>query len=191
MHRIDRMGTVATKLVTAEELLAMPEIHCRYELIRGRVIERQFGGVREGIASSRIFLNMAVYVEQRDLGMVLAGRTGYQIEFDPDHVRAPSIAFIKRERLGLVERDYQGYFPAAPDIVVENATISDTYYYMDNKVQDWLTAGTGMVIVVNADNKSVMVHHSLTQVERFVIGDTLDGGDVVPGWSMPVADVFS
>lgn len=184
------MATTGTKLMTAEELLAMPEIHCRYELIRGRVIERQFGGAREGIASSRIFLNLAVYAEQRDLGMVLTGRAGYQIEFAPDHVRAPSIAFIKRERLGLVERDYQGYFPAAPDIVIENATTSDTYQYMDNKVQDWLTAGAGMVIVVNADNKSVMVHHSLKQADRLTQGDTLDGGNVLPGWSMPVADIF-
>ena len=184
------MDTDATNLVTAEELLAMPEIHCRYELIRGKVIERQFGGGREGIAASRMFRRLAEYVERHDLGMLVAGSVGYQLEFNPDHVRAPSISFIKRERLGLVEKGYEGYFPAAPDLVIENATMSDTYYYIDDKVQDWLKAGAGMVVVVNVDNKSVLVHHSLKHATRLSTDDNLDGGDVVPGWSIAVADIF-
>ena len=184
------MATTTTKLVTAEELLAMPEISCRYELIRGKVIEREFSGMREGSSATTILLRLANYVERNDLGMVIVGNVGYQIEFDLDHVRAPSISFIKRERLGLVERDFEGYFPAAPDVAIEYATINDSYFYMDNKVQDWLTAGAGMVIVVNVDSKSVAVHHSLRQAVRLMVGDTLDGGDVVPGWSMPVEDIF-
>ena len=185
--------TTATRLMTAEELLAMPEEECRYELVRGKLISRQWAGARDGIASSNILFNLYGYTKENNLGMTYPANVGFQIESDPDHVRAPSVAFVESERVEVARSDEKyrdSYFPGAPDLAVEVVIPSDTYYYMNGKITDWLNAGTRMVIVVIADIPLVKVYRSLTDVSALTEADTLDAGDVVPGWRMAVAEIF-
>lgn len=82
------------------------------------------------------------------------------------------------------------YFPGAPDLAVEVVIPSDTYFYIEDKVADWLNTGTRMIIVVNADLQTAAVYRSPTDVVILTETDTLDGGDVVPGWRMAVSEVF-
>ncbi|MGH8059597.1 MAG: Uma2 family endonuclease, partial [Candidatus Entotheonellia bacterium] len=88
-------------------------------------------------------------------------------------------------------RDSEGYWPGAPDLAIEVISPSDTYTEVEEKVLDWLEAGTRMVIVVNPRKRVVTVYRSLAHIVILTEGDTLDGGDVVPGWTMPVRDVFA
>ena len=72
------------------------------------------------------------------LGMPYPAETGFQIETDPDHVRAPSAAFVGPERMKLVENDdprYDRYFPGPPDLAVEVVIPSDTYFYIEEKLR--------------------------------------------------------
>ena len=66
----------------------------------------------------------------------------------------------------------------------------DRHTDVAEKVSEWLEAGAGMVIVVNPRNRTVQVYTSDGVIE-LTEADTLGGGDVVPGWTMPVADIFS
>ena len=186
--------TTATRLMTAEELLAMPKGEVRYELVRGELVSRLWAGVRDGIASANVMESLYTHARQNKLGMVYPGNTGFQIESDPDHVRAPSVAFVNSERVKLVKRDFETYryryFPGAPDLAGEVVIPSDTYFYIEDKVADWLNTGARMVIVVNAGLETVKVYRSLTDVSVLTEADTLDGGDVVPGWRMAVAEIF-
>ena len=183
-----------TKLMTAEELLEMPDDGFRYELVRGELVRRQYAGMRYAGATSNILFCMYKYVKEEALGMIYPPETGFQIETDPDHVRAPSVAFVSPERMKLVENDDPGqdrYFPCAPNLAIEVVIPSDTYYYIEDKVADWFDTGAHGVIVVNADLHTVRVHRSLKETVHLAQSDTLDGGDVVPGWRMPVADIFA
>ena len=177
------------KLITAREFIKMPDEGSRMELIAGKVTRRRYAWWNESLAGTAVFMSITNYLERKDLGgMVLASQVGYHIKSDPDHVRVPSLGYIRQERMDVEDPDF--FFPGAPDIAIENATTCDTYYYMDEKVRAWFEAGAGMVIVLNVHNKSVMVHHSLKQATRLTAGDALDGGDVVPGWTMAVAGIF-
>ena len=183
----------AVRLMTAEELLGMKEEECRYELVRGALVSRQWAGVRYANASSNILFSLLMHTKESDLGMTYPANVGFQIETDPDHVRAPSAAFVNSQRMKLVKRDESyrdSYFPGAPDLAVEVVIPSDTYYYMDGKIADWLNVGARMVIVVIADIPMVKVYRSPTDFNVLTETDTLDGGDVVPGWSMPVSEIF-
>ena len=67
---------------------------------------------------------------------------------------------------------------------------SDTYAEVEEKILEWLDAGTGLVILVNPRQRSVTVYRSRSEIAVLREEDVLEGGDVVPGWSMPVRDVF-
>ena len=187
------MATTA-RLITAEELLDMREEECRYELVRGKLISRLWAGVRYAIASSNLLFSLGMHIRENKLGTTYPANTGFQIESDPDHVRAPSVAFVNSKRMKLVKSDFETYrdryFPGAPDLAVEVVIPSDTYFYIEDKVADWLNAGTRMVIVVNADLQTAAVYRSSTDITILTEADMLDGDDVVPGWCMPVSEIF-
>ena len=187
------MATKA-KLMTAEELLEMPDDGFRYELVRGELVRRQYAGMRYAHASSKIVFSLPMNKINDKLGMSYPPETGFQIETDPDHVRAPCAAFVGPERMKLVENDDpcdDRYFPGPPDLAVEVVIPSDSYFYIEEKIVDWLDAGARMVIVVNADYRILKVYRSSTDITILTEQDTLEGGDVVPGWRLPVADIFA
>jgi Uma2 family endonuclease len=129
------------------------------------------------------------YVRAHRLGTVYAAETGFQLASDPDMVRAPDGAFVRRERAEAVGAG-AGYWPGAPDLTVEVISPNDIYAEVEEKIFDWLSAGTRMVIVVNPRRRVVTVYRSLTDIVVLTERDTLDGDDVVSGWTMPVAEIF-
>ncbi len=183
------MATTGTNLMTAEDLLSMPDDGYRYELIRGELIKMAPASHAHGRQASRISMRLGTFVEHNNLGETYAAETGFVLARNPDHVLAPDAAFVRGERADDA-RDVSGYFPGAPDLAVEVISPSDRYIEVEEKVADWLQSGSLMVIVVNPRNRTVRVHTPGGVIE-LTEADTLDGGDVVPGWSMPVADIFS
>lgn len=181
---------VQSKPVTAEELFAMPDDGFRYELVRGELRKMTPAGGRHGYLALEIGAELRNHVKAHELGRVFAAETGFLLASDPDTVRAPDAAFVRRERIeevGLVD----GYWPGAPDLAVEVISPSDTYTEVEEKVIDWLEAGTRMVVVVNPCRKAITVYQSRSDIAVLTAEDTLDGGDVVPGWSVPVRELFA
>jgi len=179
----------ANQLITAEELLRMPDDGYRYELIRGELRKMAPAGYLHG----RIAINMTTpldcYVRDHDLGVVCAAETGFKLASNPDVVRAPDVAFIRRDRVEEVG-DVEGYWPGTPDLAVEVISPSDTYAEVQEKVFDWLEAGTQMVILVMPRKRAVTVYQSMTNIIMVTEHDTLDGNDVVAGWKIPVRELF-
>ena len=133
---------------------------------------------------------LAIHVKTNGLGKVYAAETGFQLESNPDHVRAPDAAFVRRQRVEEVQ-DEPGFFPGAPDLAIEVISPSDLYTEVDEKVADWLDAGTIAVILVDPRRRVVKLHRSMTDVVVLNEEDTLDVDDVVPGWQMPVGEIFA
>lgn len=179
---------VIQKPVTAEELLEISGDGVRRELVQGEVRRMAPAGYRHG----RIVLNVTTpldrFVRENNLGAVLAAETGFKIASNPDTVRAPDVAFVSRERIGEVG-DVEGYWPGAPDLAVEVVSPNDSYAGVEDKVDNWLRAGTRMVVIVNPGGETVTVR-SPTEIKILTKGDTLDGEEVVRGWTLPVANIF-
>ncbi|MGH7572932.1 MAG: Uma2 family endonuclease, partial [Gemmatimonadota bacterium] len=129
------------------------------------------------------------HVRANALGVAYAAETGFILESDPDTVRAPDAAFVRRERLKEAV-DAAGFFPGAPDLAVEVVSPGDGNAEVEAKVAGWLEAGTRMVIVVNPVQRTVQVYRGLNEVVLLKETDELDGGSVVPGWTVPVGDLF-
>ena len=83
-----------------------------------------------------------------------------------------------------------GFWPGAPDLAVEVISPGDTYTEVEEKVHDWLNAGTHMVLVLNPRTRSVTIYTSSTTVVRLTESDTLTGGEVLPGFTCQVSGLF-
>ena len=180
---------VRRKPVTAEELLRIPDDGLRRELVRGEVRTMAPAGNVHGRIAINVSTPLDQYVRAHDLGVVFAAETGFKIAGNPDTVRAPDAAFVRRERVKAVG-EVEGYWPEAPDLAVEVVSPNDLFAEVEEKVADWLAAGTRMILVVNPRARTVTVRLSEKESRIFSEEETLDGGRVVPGWTLPVADVF-
>jgi Uma2 family endonuclease len=181
---------VQNRLVTAEELLDMPDDGCQYELIRGELKKMSPPGEGHGILVVRVTLSLGNHVQANKLGQVYAGEAGFKLSVDPDTVRAPDVAFVSQERLDKLAPG-TGYRPEAPDLVIEIISPSDRYTDVDEKVSEWLDAGVGMVLVLNPRNRTVRMYRSQGEMQLLKEGDVIDGADVVPGWRLPIGELFS
>jgi Uma2 family endonuclease len=178
-----------TELKTAEDLLGMPDDGMRRELVAGELREMAPSGHEHGRVTMRLSSPLALHVDEHGLGAVYAAETGFLLARDPDTVRAPDIAFVRSDRLATAPSG-RGYFPGAPDLAVEVISPGDTYSEVEAKVEEWLNAGTQMVVVVNPRNRTLKVHRSRTEIAVLTDADTFDGGDVVPGLRLAVSRVF-
>ncbi|MDE2939944.1 MAG: Uma2 family endonuclease [Chloroflexota bacterium] len=178
------------RLVTVEELLEMPDDGFRYELARGKLRKMAPAGARHGRSAGKVARPLMNHVATNNLGEVYIAEAGFLLASDPDHVRVPDVAFVRRERFEDVG-DTEGFFPGPPDLAVEVILPSDRYTEVAEKVEGWLVAGTRMVIVVDPRRRVVSVHLPGKEPVTLHEHETLDGGAVVPGWSMPVADIFA
>ncbi len=183
------MPATGANLITAEELLLMPENECRYELVRGKLIRKPFPEHLTGFYTANIGAELAIFVKGNRLGRAYSPNAGFLLERDPDTVLAPSAPYMRQERVEAVSGT-EGFFPGAPDFVAEVISPSDSLPNVYEKVEEWLNAGVRLVVVINPRNKTVQVHRSMKDVVTLTEEDTLDGGDVVPGWHLPVIDLF-
>jgi Uma2 family endonuclease len=174
---------------TADELLRLPRGRNRYELIQGELKTMAPAGYEHGTLAALITSLLLMHVRAQKLGAVTASETGFKLASNPDTVRAPDAAFISQKRLDEVG-PVQGYWPGAPDLAVEVVSPNDLYTEVSDKVAEWLEAGSGMVVVVNPRRQQVFVHAPDTDVKVLGVDDTLDGGEVVPGWQLPIKELF-
>jgi len=183
------MSTAAKRLVTAEELLHLPDDGLRRELVYGEVIEMTPAGFPHGAVAARLVLRLAGFVEERGLGAVLTADPGFVLRRDPDVVRAPDAAFVSKERLPA--EPIEGFFPGAPDLAVEVVSPSETSAEIEAKVAEYLAAGARLVWVVYPTLDKVRVWRSPTDTTVLGLDDPLDGEDVLPGFTCPLREVLA
>jgi Uma2 family endonuclease len=181
--------STTTQLITADDLLRMPDDGLRYELVKGKLIAMPPAGNIHGKRAMRLGWRLAQHVEAHHLGVVFAAETGFKLASDPDTVRGVDIAFVSQKRVDEVG-DVEGYWPGAPDLAVEVVSPGDTYTEVEEKVAEYLDAGVKAVWVVNPRRRSITIYRSLSDITILTEQDTLDAGDVVPGFRCRVGEVF-
>ena len=177
------------KLLTADDLLRLYSEGTGGELIRGVLVEKVSAGIRHGeIVTTLIFLLLS-FIRPLRLGRLVASDAGMMLERGPDTVREPDIAFISAEKLPL-DVDVPGFYEGAPDLVVEIASPSDSLAAVNDKAQMWLRFGVALVWVVFPESRTVEVHPASGPPVLLGEQDNLDGGDVLPGFTCAVQDIF-
>ncbi len=188
------MSAPDTKLMTADELLALPTYgpggDRRYALIRGELKEMSPAKPLHGIVCARLTIRLGNFVEEHALGEVLGAEAGFLVETDPDSVVAADAAFVSSERLAGVE-SFEKFLPFAPDLAVEVLSPGNTVQEIDEKIALYFAAGARLVWVFNPKRRTAAAHRSPFDVRILGEGDALDGGDVLPGFSLELSKLFA
>jgi Uma2 family endonuclease len=175
--------TVAT-LVTADELLGLPEDGWRYELVRGELQKMSPTGGRHGEVSMELYVSLGAFVKQHRLGRVYGADTGFTITRGPDTVRCPDAAFVRSERVIRTAK----FIERTPDAVFEVISPSDRYSEVEEKTRQWLRAGAAVVVLIDPDTETVRIHRTGSTV---TVNDVIEIDDVIPGWRLPLSELFA
>ncbi|MCH8043200.1 MAG: Uma2 family endonuclease [Planctomycetes bacterium] len=180
--------STTTQPLTADDLRNMPRDDMRHELVRGELRDMVPAGFDHGAIGSNLLAMLWQHVKAENLGIVVGPDTGFFIARDPDTVRCPDVGFVQRDRVPS-PRPVK-FWDGAPDLAVEVISPSDTALAVDEKVQDWLDAGTQEVIVINPKQKSVKVFRSGPAASVLQEGDVLEALESVPGFRCEIAELF-
>jgi Uma2 family endonuclease len=189
--------TAPDALMTAEQLFEYSLPDKRVELVRGRLLIREPPGMRHGEFAARLVTALsnflAVHRTARGapatLGRVLTCDPGFVLERNPDTVRAPDVAYVSRERFpGPVPVRYG---ERAPDLAIEIRSPTDRSGAVLSKVSQWLTAGALLVWVIDPGRQLAIVYRADDSQSILTVQDVLDGEDVLPGFALPLADLFA
>ncbi len=179
---------VEKKLVSVQEFeafTALPENRDRhFELIHGEIVEKM-PTEQHGMIALKIGSRILSYVEQNQRGRV-AVEVRHQMPGDPHNARMPDISYVADAARPVVER---GAVPQMPDLAVEIKSPDDTYREMREKADYYLANGARMVWLIYPEKRLVEVH-TTADFLPLTEADTLDGGEVLPGLSLPVRDIF-
>ena len=183
------MTITKTKLLTADDLMRLYSEGVRGELIRGVLCETMAVGGEHGEIVMNLGGEVRNFIKPRRLGRLAGSDAGVWLERDPDTVREPDLAFISSQKIPLNVRN-PGYYEVVPDLVVEVVSPSNTRVEINDKVQMWLRNGVRLAWAVYPDTRTVDVHPEDGPVFTLTEDDTLDGGDVLPGFTCPVREIF-
>lgn len=181
-------SVTTTTLMTAEELLRLPRGKFRYELVKGELKQMPPSGFEHGVTVVDIARPLSNFVEEHNLGVVTGAETGFRLESSPDTVRGADVAFVSTEQLP--EGRVRGYFPGAPDLAVEVVSPGDTVQEVDEKTTEWLEGGARLVWIVRPSRRTVEVHRADGTTSLLNVNNNLEGEDVLPGFVLPVAQIF-
>ena len=161
----------------------------RRELILGEVVELNQPGRRHGTIQAEITYLLKAFLRETGCPAEVMTATGYRLTLGPDTVRAPDVAVVSAARAAGHE-DVIGYLPFAPDLAVEVVSPSDSFTDVEAKARMWLEHGSRMVWVVEPQSRRVMIYESGRDRRELTEHELLGAGGILPGFSVPVAELF-
>ncbi|HUR87193.1 MAG TPA: Uma2 family endonuclease [Solirubrobacteraceae bacterium] len=176
--------------MTAQELFAYRNEPYRQELIEGILHEMEPPGAEHGRVAMTVGMLLFNHVREHDLGIVFASEVGFQLASDPDTVRAPDVCFVAAERIPDTGIPV-GYWAGPPELAIEVVSPNDRRSEVEGKALHWLDAGTRAVVVVDPPLRTATLYRSRHDVRILADDEPLGLGDVVPGWSPRVGDLFA
>jgi Uma2 family endonuclease len=168
------------------------EIHDRedrlFELVDGTLLEKTVGNFESYLAAILIQL-LGEFVRKYDLGIVMP--PDGMMRLAPGLVRLPDVSFISWERLPGRKVPRKEIWDLAPDLAVEVISRGNTRQEMTRKLADYFSAGVRLVWYVYPATSEVQVYESPDKFITLTSQDALNGGSVLPGFSLPLATLFA
>jgi Uma2 family endonuclease len=175
---------------TPRDVLRLYEKHKRlFELVDGTLVEKGMGLGESTVAADLIQL-LKNYSDAHDRVGIVTGEAG-TVKLLKKLVRIPDVSFIRRDRLPGGKVPSEPIPDLSPDLCVEVLSKKNTRLEMERKLKEYFLAGVLLVWFVDPKRRTVRVFTSPDEVTELTAADTLDGGTVLPGFTVPVARLFA
>ena len=164
-----------------------------YEVVDGEVYRLSGSGMEHGVRGMRLAMPLTMYVYRHNLGEVLHPDTRYVLAEDEAGIRrmrGPDLSFIRRERMPLPPYP-PGFVRLVPDLIVEVRSPHDTFSELRRRINDFLDAGTRLAWLVDPLKRTVTVFAPDQEPYTLDTAAELDGEDIVPGFRLAVASIFT
>jgi len=177
------------KVWTDEEFMALPQDGHRYEIVNGELVDMGNSGALHGYICSLLLAALASYVLPKKLGVILDSSTAFKMK--NGNRRSPDISFFAKERLQGMTELPSGFLDGAPDLAVEVLSPGNTVEEMHDKLVEYFENGTRLAWIIHPSEHYVLVYRSAQEPDRLLKSvDSLDGEEVIPEFTLPVADLF-
>jgi Uma2 family endonuclease len=177
------------KTITPDELLDMPDDGMRREIHDGVLVEMSPSGDIATLLGSNIARILGNFVIEHNLGWVAGADGGFILSDDPYILLSPDASFIEKDRVALLTGKF---FKLAPDLAVEVISPSERADDIQEKVETYLKYGTKLVWLIYPKQRQIVVSkQGSDQSSTIRINGTLDGGDVLPGFTLLVSELFA
>lgn len=185
----------ATRMSAEEfyERFADDDLNKQTELIGGEVFYVSPARLTPDFVISNILHLLDTYVRAHRLGRFTLGSGGFKLNVPRrrgDTVRAPDIGFVSAARMRAVIGGDRGFGRGAPDFAVEVRSPGQSTAEIHLRRDDLFADGTRLLWDVDPKRRTVVIHQPDAEPHILSEHDTIDGGDVVPGFTAPVSEVF-
>jgi len=181
-------NTRSRTLEDFEAFIALPENEDRlWELIDGEYVEK-VPTEEHSLIAGNIFAALREFVRPRGLGRVLF-EARHQVPEDNSNARLPDVEFTRTERLQPIITD--GGIPQMPDLAIEVRSKNETFKGLREKALYYLANGTQEVWLVYPSKNQVEIWTDADPVKTLNLDDTINGGDLIPGFALKVSEIFS
>ncbi len=179
--------STTTHTMTAEELFNLQDEPNRHALIKGELLTKPPPNLKHGFVIMNLAVPLATHIKANKLGVV-AAESGFILEQNPDTVLGPDISFVRAERIKTIP---DAYVEMAPDLAVEVVSPSQFKPEIERKASLWLEHGVLEVWLVYPKSRKVEIRRATGETQLLQEGDDLTGGDLIPGFRIPVSEIFS
>ncbi len=187
-------ASTSTTPITIKDIEDMEARGSICEIVNGQwvhVSEEKMAGELHGAIATNVIIVLGSYVKAHQLGRVYPADTTYILEEDAHGVqlmRLPDVSFVAADRMKTHER--HTYYQLAPDIAIEIISPSERAVNIRAKLKDYLRTGVRHVWHIYPETQEVVVYRADGTVYTYGVGQTIPGADVLPGFTLPVADIF-
>jgi Uma2 family endonuclease len=158
------------------------------ELVGGEIIVMSPSGLESDEVAAAIVAYLWNWVRPRKLGRVTASSGGFRLPNADGDVRAPDVSFILAERLPRTTEDYA---ELVPDLMFEVKSKTDTLTKLRQKIQQFLELGTKVGVLVDPRTRTMEVNRLNEDKVVLRDGDVLEVPELLPGWKLPVVEVWA
>ncbi|MEK0190759.1 Uma2 family endonuclease [Microcoleus anatoxicus] len=177
------------KVWTDAEFMALNRDGHRYEIVNGELIDMGNSGAKHGYICSILMILLGGYVHIQKLGAMFDSSTAFKMK--SGNKRSPDVSFMAKERLQGLDELPDGFLEGAPDLAVEILSPSNTVAEIHDKLVEYFENGARLVWVIHPQEQYVLVYRSSQEPDRLLKStDSLDGEEIVSGFTLPVAELF-
>jgi Uma2 family endonuclease len=178
-----------TQVWTDEAFMALSGEEKRYEVVDGELVEMGNSGMEHGYIACQLVVALGIFLREQKVGAIFDSSTAFTLK--SGNRRSPDVSFVAKARLQGMNRPPQGFFQGSPDLAVEILSPGNTVEGMHQKIVEYFENETRLVWVIHPEEKFVLVYHSPEPDQFLRSGDTLEGEDILPGFTLKVEELFA